>query len=88
MSEIDPIANINSGADFPSRDVPPSASPDPAFSRIMADAMNTAETPEAPPLPATETYNSHNLLNGRFPPPDSGAGYTFTTVSLRGEQAA
>ncbi len=88
MSEIHPVAGAIPGAEAPSRDVPPSASPDPAFSRIMADAMNTTETPDAPPLPATEVYNSHNLLNGQYPPPDSGAGYTFTAVSLRDEQAA
>ena len=88
MSETGPVAGANSGMDIPSRDVPPSASPDPAFSRIMNEAINAAETAEAPLLPATKTYNSHNLLNGRYPPPDSGAGYTFTTVSLRANEAA
>jgi len=88
MSEIGPAANANSGTDIPSPGVPPSASPDPAFSRIMDDAVNAAEPDETPLLLATKTYNSHNLLNGRYPPPDSGAGYTFTTVSLKADEAA
>ncbi len=88
MSEIGPAAGANSGTDIPSRDIPPSASPDPAFSRIMNEAASAAETPEAPLLPSAETYNAHNLLNGRFPPPDSGAGYTFTIVSLLADEAA
>ena len=88
MSETGPVAGANSGMDIPARDVPLSASPDPAFSRIMNEAMNAVEPAETPLLPATKLYNSHNLLNGQFPPPDSGAGYTFTTVSLRNDEAA
>ncbi len=88
MSETGPVSGANSGMDIPSRDVPPSASPDPAFSRIMNEAIEAAEPAEAPLLPATKTYNSPNLLNGKFPPPDSGAGYTFTIGSLRADEAA
>ncbi len=89
MSEINQVDGPHPNPEIPSRDVPPSASPNPAFSRIMNDAMSAAELPEAPLLPsATEIFNARNLLNGQFPPPDSGAGYTSTHISLQDEEAA
>ena len=41
-----------------------------------------------PPSPAVTAYNSLNLLNGKFPPPDSGAGFIFTVVAIMNEGAA
>jgi hypothetical protein len=88
MSEIQPAANLISTPEISSGALSPSASPDPAFSRIMGEAMKSPSSHESSSSPTTISFNANNLLNGQFPPPDSGAGYTFTTVSLMGEEAA
>lgn len=88
MSHIHPLAVGNSREETTTGRVSPSPSPDPAFSRIMDEAMNAGDLPDPPLLPARESYITHSLLNGQYPPPDSGAGFTFTAVSLLDEQAA
>lgn len=88
MSEIQPAADITSTPEISSEALSTSASPDPAFSRIMNDAMESIDSPDSSSSPSTISFNANNLLNGQFPPPDSGAGYTFTAVSLMGEEAA
>lgn len=45
-----------------------------------------AAEPDAPSQ-AVAAYNVLNLLNGRFPPPDSGAGFLFTVVAMKNEAA-
>ena len=44
--------------------------------------MTLAPSPPIP-SPSVTAYNSLNLLNGKFPPPDSGAGFIFTVVTLQ-----
>jgi len=53
---------------------------------MLEEASPQPSAPEPPPVPASiERFNSMNLLNGQFPPPDSGAGYLFITVALKNE---
>lgn len=89
MSDISPIANGVSAVDISAASAASVASPDPGFSRIMDDALLAAEaTQPNAPAAATAVFNAYNLLNGQYPPPDSGAGYTFTTVALHADPFA
>jgi len=66
--------------------LPPASSPDPGFSRLLDSATARKPFLENPPKTAEMAkYNVHNLLNGQFPPPDSGAGYLFAHISLNNE---
>ncbi|MFP6868190.1 MAG: hypothetical protein VCE91_02365 [Nitrospinota bacterium] len=62
---------------------PPASSPDPGFSRLLDSA--TGQKPsieESPKTAEMAKFNLHNLLNGQFPPPDSGAGILYSHISL------
>lgn len=63
---------------------PPKApSPEPGFSSILdSESAPKPYMIESAPTPAMAKYNVHNLLNGQYPPPDSGAGYLFAQISL------
>ena len=62
---------------------PPPVSPDPGFSRLLDSAAGQKPSIEESPTTAEMAkFNLHNLLNGQFPPPDSGAGILFTHISL------
>ena len=59
------------------------------FSAFLDAAAAEAAEPQPRPLPpAVTAYNSLNLLNGKFPPPDSGAGVLFTQIAMKNEAAA
>lgn len=61
-------------------------SPEPGFSSILeGESTPKPYMPESEPTPAMAKFNVHNLLNGQFPPPDSGAGYLFTHIALNDE---
>jgi hypothetical protein len=58
----------------------------PAFSELLdAIAAEGGEPQPQGPSPTVTAYNTLNLLNGRFPPPDSGAGFLFTVVAMHQE---
>jgi hypothetical protein len=56
---------------------------------IFANAgQRDRKTPYMTPRPKTPEiakFNAHNLLNGQFPPPDSGAGYLFSYIAMNNE---
>ena len=59
------------------------------FAGMLDEAGAPADSPGARDRsPAVNAYNALNLLNGRFPPPDSGAGFLFTVVAIMNEETA
>lgn len=90
MSEPIGIVGFEKPASPPARP-PAGGAGDFGFSDFLDAAGASAEggEPRARALPSSVTaYNSLNLLNGKFPPPDSGAGFTFTVVAIMNEEAA
>ena len=86
MSQADLISGANPGEDSALVAGPAAPSPDPGFSRLLDDATSQKPYLAAPPsTPAVTSYNVRNLLNGQFPPPDSGAGYLFANIALNEE---
>lgn len=61
---------------------------DTGFQRML-DEASAGETEDPGGTASTvRAYNAMNLLNGKFPPPDSGAGFLFTMVAIMNEEAA
>ncbi|MBI3025900.1 MAG: hypothetical protein HYY66_09580 [Candidatus Tectomicrobia bacterium] len=90
MSEPIGIVGFEKPASPPARP-PAGGAGDFGFSDFLDAAGASAEggEPRARALPSSVTaYNSLNLLNGKFPPPDSGAGFIFTVVAIMNEEAA
>lgn len=82
--------DFKTGAASPARP-PAGGAGDFGFSDFLDAAGASAEggEPRASALLSSVTaYNSLNLLNGKFPPPDSGAGFIFTVVAIMNEEAA
>jgi len=62
------------------------SSPEPGFSHLLDSATDRNPYLIDPPKTVEMAkFNVHNLLNGQYPPPDSGAGYLFSHVSLNNE---
>jgi hypothetical protein len=90
MSEPIGIVGFEKPAPSPARP-PAEGGGDFSFSDFLDAAGAPAEggEPRARVLPpAVTAYNNLNLLNGKFPPPDSGAGFIFTVVAIMNEAAA
>jgi hypothetical protein len=87
MSEIESVPNADPDAESLAQALKKQASPDPGFSRLLEENESPRKpyVEESPTTPAMAKYNAHNLLNGQYPPPDSGAGYLFTIVVLDNE---
>ena len=83
---MDLIINTDTDGQMLPPATPKAPSPEPGFSSIL-DSESTLKPYkiESEPTPAMAKYNVHNLLNGQYPPPDSGAGYLFTHISLNEE---
>jgi hypothetical protein len=86
MSQVDLVPGANSDGDSAPVAGPAAPSPDPGFSRLLDEATSRKPylAPSSPP-PSVAKYNVRNLLNGQFPPPDSGAGYLFANIALNAE---
>ena len=84
MPQIEDVPNADPSAESLVEALKKQASPDPGFSRLLEESESSRRpyVEKSRPTPAIAKYNAHNLLNGQYPPPDSGAGYIFTTVAL------
>ncbi|OGL60916.1 MAG: hypothetical protein A3J27_09650 [Candidatus Tectomicrobia bacterium RIFCSPLOWO2_12_FULL_69_37] len=81
MSEPIGIVGFEKAASLPAP--PPARSGgDFGFAELL-DAARAGGEDARSPSPSVTAYNSLNLLNGKFPPPDSGAGFIFTVVTLQ-----
>ncbi len=87
MPEIETTSNTDPSAKTLAEALKKQASPDPGFSRLLEESKSPRRpyVEEPPTTPAIAKYNAHNLLNGQYPPPDSGAGYLFAVVALDNE---
>ncbi len=87
MSQIEAVPNADTGAESMAEALKAQASPDPGFSRLLEESESPRRpyVEESRPTPAMAKYNAHNLLNGQYPPPDSGAGYMFAIVAIDNE---
>ncbi len=87
MVEIEAVPNSDPSAESLAEALKKQASPDPGFSRLLEESKSPRKpyVEESPTTPAMAKYNAHNLLNGQYPPPDSGAGYLFAVVALDNE---
>jgi hypothetical protein len=83
---VDLIVSSDTGGEMLPPASPKAPSPEPVFSSIL-ESVSTPKPYmiESAPTPAMAKFNVHNLLNGQYPPPDSGAGYLFTHISLNSD---
>ncbi|MEK6709636.1 MAG: hypothetical protein AABZ64_03575 [Nitrospinota bacterium] len=58
---------------------------DTGFQRVLDEASAGEAGDPGGAASAVRAYNAVNLLNGKFPPPDSGAGFLFTVVAMNQE---
>ncbi len=83
---MDLIVNSDTGGETLPPTPPKAPSPEPVFSSILEGEFTPKPyMVESAPTPAMAKFNVHNLLNGQYPPPDSGAGYLFAHISLNEE---
>ncbi len=83
MKPVDNVSINDPEAETLPSALPPASSPDPGFSHMLdEETSRKPHLPEAPRTPEMAKFNVHNLFNGQFPPPDSGAGYLFALISL------